>query len=436
MGRLFKRVILAFIAVLLVLHPLITPVVHAVEPWSGESWEGDPWDGSQLQWQGEDWEGSETEGTPWESNPIDGTPWEGETGEGNPWNQDGFNNDGSWSGYDWQLSPWYMNGWAQPGMNGDPWSNDGFAGDPTQGSPWAGNDFSMGEMSGDPWRNTGFSGNENSIPPWMYNGYDPQDTSIDTSSYDVGKFLVNDVLMGQVDLMGHLDTHQNMTDRNYNQSRNYGIGYRSNIFVNGLRLGIDDNVALDTADNVLNTYNAAQGIRTAADIVSYEQAIRNSQAYRGSIDRIEDLASISQRTSNPNPSPVSVGALSKLNVAAAAVGAGFSAIDTGISTVEAYNVLTSENASGAEMTSATARVGEGAGNTLMNAGMVTAVVPGMQAAGGIMIGVGAGLWAVSRGTRFVADHWKGNIKDTGKAMVNSAKDTAKKTWSTVKGWFS
>ncbi|MDV2581454.1 hypothetical protein [Alkalibacillus haloalkaliphilus] len=443
MGRLFKRVILAFIAVLLVLHPLITPVVHAVGPWSGEDWEGnpwegDPWDGSQFQWQGEDWEGSETEGTPWESNPIDGTPWEGETGEGNPWNQDGFNNDGSWSGYDWQLSPWYLNGWSQPGMNGDPWSNDGFVGDPTQGSPWANDGFLGNETDGNPWSNEGFYGSD-IMPPSISdrtgfaletgNSYEGgQEVSLNDfptlpESYDIGKFVLNDVMMGQVNLMGDLVTRQNIIEMGHTPpNMNYGIDFRKNLVLNGLRLGVGDHYVFDTVE-AYETVNAG--------VEGYRQ-FTNARAAQQGAGTLADVATDMRTGYN---SPASLGALSKFNVAAAAVGTGFSAFETGFNTAKAVDVLTSD-ASGVDKTVAVSEATGSLGSTVMNAGVVVGAIPGMQAAGGIMIAGGAAVWVASRGTRFVANHWKGNVKDTGKAMWNTTKETAKNAWGTVKGWFS
>ncbi|MBP1971435.1 hypothetical protein J2Z83_003574 [Virgibacillus natechei] len=73
----------------------------------------------------------------------------------------------------------------------------------------------------------------------------------------------------------------------------------------------------------------------------------------------------------------------------------------------------------------------------MNAGAITAAVPvpGARAAAGIMVAGGAGLWAVSKGTKWAANNWN-SIKSKTKSAVNKGKDIAKKGWDTVTGWFS
>ncbi|GEN44523.1 hypothetical protein [Alkalibacillus haloalkaliphilus] len=410
MGNLLKKVILSLIIILLALHPIVTSLVYAVEPWSGESWEGspwegDPWDSSELQWQGKPWESSET----------GGTPWEGETEEGHTWNQDGFNNGGSWSGNHWQLSTWYLNSWSHPGIMGDPWSRDGFTGDQSQGLSWT---------------------NEGSFRIEDHGEADSNSKNI--SPYDIGKYVVDDVLMSGAELVGDNITHDNMNRMNYNSSPSYGLRFKTNIMINGLNLWVGDNHAINAAHDIENSVNAAQGIKASRDIRRYDQkAGTRTQSMQRKADQLSDIASNSRdkNTKRASPHPAAVGALSKLNVVASAVGTGFSVIDTGVNSVEAYKSLTS-NDPYSEKVSTTARVGESAGNAMLSAGVVAAAVPALQPFAGFLLVGGGGLLLASRTTRFLADHWKGNIKDTGKAIASKTADKVKSTFNTVKGWFS
>jgi len=436
--KLFVLMAIVFMAV----QPVFVPTVYAVESWTGDPWEGESWDG-----------------TPWDGSDLE---WEGDTWQGDSWNGNGTDGPESSTGQNWDGIPWYLDGWSQDGTNGNPWSSDGFDGNGTSGSPWTqpGYGYGSGGM-GNPWSGDGTSVNGTSGSPWMQPGYgygpgglanpwlmpgyngngtdgdgfngngtegDP--TSIDDFptlpfEYDVGKYVVNDVMMGQVNLAGDLLTSQNMRDLGYDSSMNYGLGYRGNLLMNGLKLGVGDNVVFDAYD----TYShVEEGVGAIQDY----NAIRNAQR---TADTAGDLASASSKISSSTPPAASVGALSKFTVAAAAVGTGFSAVETGYNTARAVDVLSSD-ASGADKTVAVTDATASLGDTLMNAGVVTSAIPGAQAVGAGMVAVGAGVWAVSKGVNFVASHWKGNWKDTGKAMWKSTKNTAKKAWDTVTGWFS
>ncbi|GGK08634.1 hypothetical protein GCM10007063_33810 [Lentibacillus kapialis] len=441
--KLFVLMAIAFMAV----QPVFIPTVYAVESWTGDPWEGDTWNGDA-------WDGYDLK---WKGN-----TWQGDTWTGDSWNGDGSDGSNSWKGQNWNGIPWYLRGWSQDGMTGNPWYNDSFNGNRTTGSPWKQPGFGYGPGgTGDSWSDDGYIGNgtpdapwvqlgfSNGLSglanPWLMPGYNSNGTNggsfdgngakDDPSSledfpslpqeYDVGKYVVKDIMMGQVNLAGNLQTYQNMQNLGYNTKMSYGGRFSSSLFMNGLKLGVGDNVVFGAYDTYTHVSDGIGGVK------DYNY-IRNAQK---TTDTAGDLASASSKISGKTPPAASVGALSKFNVAAAAVGTGISAFETGFKSAKAVDVWTSD-ASGADKTSAVADAGASAGNTLMNAGVVATAIPGGQAVGAGMVAVGAGIWAVSKGAKFVADNWKGNLKDTGKAMWNKTKDTAKKAWDTVTGLFS
>ncbi|SFA91083.1 hypothetical protein SAMN04488072_103215 [Lentibacillus halodurans] len=413
MNRLLKRVLALLAIVIIAVQPVFVPAVYAVDswtgnPWEGESWEGTPWNGTDLQWQGESWEGNSWQGNDTESPaPWSGQNWNQQDGmNGNPGSSDGYSGDGTSPGGPWNM-PGYRYG---PGGIGNPWLTPDFEGNGTDSD----------SLDGNGTNGNGTSGNETEGDPTSL-----EDFSSLPYGYDVGKYIVKDIMMGQAGLIGDLQTYQNMQDMGYNAKMNYGGRFYSNVFMNGLKLGVGDNIAFDSYDTYTHVSDGIGGIK------DYNY-IRNAQK---TTDTAGDLASASSKISGKTPPASSVGALSKFNIAAAAVGTGISAFETGFKSAKAVDVLTSD-ASGADKTSAVADATASLGDTIMNAGVVTTAIPGGQAIGAGMVAVGAGVWAVSKGVKFVADNWKGNLADTGKAMWNKTKDTAKKAWDTVTGWFS
>ncbi|GEL76470.1 hypothetical protein [Tenuibacillus multivorans] len=436
MFRWFKKLLISFFILVVAIQPVFVPVAYAVESWTGDSWEGDPWegnpwDGSNLEWQGDPWDGSDLQ---WNGESWEGDPWEGNGTEGEPWEGDSSGTSGdSWTGEDWSSLPWYLQGWYLNGSNGaDPWSGDSFSGNGTNGNSFSTEGFNGNSTDGKPWVKQGMAGIGS---PWMLQNsstkYKVDKPTLEDATpplpyeYEVSKYITKDVVMGQADLIGDLLTHQNMNDMGYDSKMSYGLKYRGNILMNGLKLGVGDNALTDAYDTYSHVYQGIEGIQ---DYRYIKQAYSNTKG-------IDDLAQASQKISNTSPPPSTVGALSKFNVAAAAVGAGFSAVDTGMKAANAVDILNS-NADGNVKTAAVADTTASLGDTLMNAGVVTSAIPGAQAIGAGMVAVGAGVWLVSKGTGFVARHWKGNVKDTAKAMWNTTKKSAKKAWDTVKGWFS
>ncbi|HYK72891.1 MAG TPA: hypothetical protein VEV44_07135, partial [Pseudoneobacillus sp.] len=125
--------------------------------------------------------------------------------------------------------------------------------------------------------------------------------------------------------------------------------------------------------------------------------------------------------------------LGKFNVVSAAIGAGFSAIDSVNNIKNLWNADSKQ-----ERIQAGSSLAQSSGEFLMNVGAGVAAFPGGQVIGGALIAGGAILWA--GGT--IVKHWRTikeavthpirTIKNTAKAIG----DRAKKAWSTVKGWFS
>ncbi|SEP98182.1 hypothetical protein SAMN05216362_10511 [Piscibacillus halophilus] len=437
-----KKLFISLVVAVIAFYPLFTPVVYAVDswsgnPWTGDSWEGNPWDGSHLQWQGESWEGEGTQGNPW-----DGEGTQGESWEGSPIQEY----------YQWQALPWQLEGWEADGFTGDYWSQNGFNGNGTTGTPWSQNGFNGNGTVGSPWVNNGFNGNGFAGSPFLNNGFNGNGTQgsgwaqngftansstgettngdswnlhdfVQSDGYKAGKYVVNDVIMGQVDLVGDAFTHQNMQNLGYNSS--FGLSslnsFRGGLLVNGLKLGMGDNFvfdAYDTANTVAAGVGGIQDFRTVRNLAQ-------------TADSVSDLAA----ASNITPPPAAVGALSKLNVAAAAVGTGFSVVETAGS-ISDFNDLRASGASGSELTEAGAKIGEGVGSTLMNAGVVTTAIPGGQLVGAGMVAAGAAVWVGSKLTGAIAKRWKGSVKETAKSMWNGAKEKVSGAFNTVKGWFS
>ncbi|WP_188634289.1 hypothetical protein [Lentibacillus kapialis] len=205
-------------------------------------------------------------------------------------------------------------------------------------------------------------------------------------------------------------------------------GVYGNMFVNGMKLaGVDERIT-DSAEGVSNLKDGIQGYKQIKDTKNVRKSSRAGR----------DITKSSKSKKLPKLSkPVGMEkALSKFNVATAALGTAYSGYETYNNLQTASKVMDS-NASGAEKTAAAADVGASAGNTLMSAGVVTsaAPIPGARVAGGVMVAGGAVLWGASKATKYVAKNWN-SIKDTGKKAWEGTKNIAKKGWDAVTGIFS
>jgi hypothetical protein len=387
-------------------------------PWTGQDWKGTPWDGNDLQWEGESWEGN-----PWEGKSTNGNDWEGNGTEGQGTSGQGTNGQ-SWEGYQWTNAPWYMdpwlnNGWKLNGFEGSPFTGNGTNGDPfsgngTNGNPFAGNGTSGNAFEGS---TTAGNGTEGSL----FEG-SPTDVKLPLG-YEVAKYISNDVIGGQVNLIS--DYMQNPTSFKPNGS------FFSSLLLNGVKVGLGDNPWVsglsDTHDAALKTVDAVGAAHDYKLIKSLRNVSDTAEVARGALEVTSTGGDLASRLKV-------VGSISKFNVATAAVGAGYSAIELGFNGAKAYDVITSDAAT-TEKVSAGAEAFSNAGDLIMNAGVITAAFPGGQAAGAVMIAGGAAIWGAAKLTKLAADNW-GSIKKFAKNPVKNTAKAISKGISKVKGWFS
>ena len=462
--------------------------------WEGESWQGNSWDGSSLQWEGEswegnswqgeswqgdDWEGQGTEGSSWDGNSWSSVPWylegwsqHGFTGDswtgnpssGNSWGANGWNGNGytgdAWQSQGWNGSSYNGNAWNQSGFQGNPYTGDAWSQSGFEGSPYAGNNWSQYGYTGNPWlqpgyagspyagntwNSSGYSGSPYLVTPWLLNGYQPnvspsnnkqsetETPYYDTNGYKVTEYIMGSVIGGQATMASEGLAYQRHIEAGSTGKWDFGGRMYGDLLVNGFKLGGVDNFVTDSYDAGTKLFDGVKGYRDfqeARNLASGADELFDVRETLNSTDNGSDLSrngSISRILSPPEPVEK---ALSKLSLPAAALGA----YTSGAKTVDSFNNASdvmNSNASGADKTAAAAEVGENLGDTLMNAGTITAAVPipGARAAAGIMVAGGAGLWALSKGTKFIANNWKGG-------PIKTAKSIAKKGWNTVKGWFS
>ncbi|GAA0588683.1 hypothetical protein GCM10009001_00700 [Virgibacillus siamensis] len=450
MGALIKKVSVSLAILFVIFQSVLTPISYAVGPWEGNTWEGNPWEGeawkgNDVRWSGDSWTGDTWQGNSWDGDSLlwSGNPWEGKSWQDNGTNGNGTNgsetegngtsgngtNGNGTEGNGTNGSGTNGNGTAGNGTNGSGTNGNGTAGNGTNGNGTNGNGTEGSGTNG-----SGTNGNGTAGDGTNGNGTNSNGTNNDVGleeypklpqEYNVGKYILNDVVMGQAKLVGDFQTYQNLKDLGYNPKFNYGGRFYSNILMNGVKLGVGNNAINSMYDTYTHVADGVKGV----------QDFRTARQFASTTDTLSDAA---RTADNFTPPAASVGALSKLNVAAAVVGTGVSAFETGYKGAKAYDVLTSD-ASGAEKTSAVADATASLGNTLMNAGVVTSAIPGGQAIGAGMVAVGAGVWVVSKGVKLFADNWKGNVWDTGKHLAkkagNAIKDVASSAWDTVTGWF-
>ncbi|MGP4071120.1 hypothetical protein ACTWQB_01035 [Piscibacillus sp. B03] len=468
MFRQLKRVFISLIVAIIAFYPLFTPVAFAVDSWSGNPWTGDTWEGDP--WEGKPWDGShlQWEGNPWEGNGTEGDPWTGEGTQGEGWTGDpmqGINPDTSW-----KTLPWHLQGWTANGYVGNPWSQDGFSGSATTGNPWLQNGFNGSVTTGNPWLQNGFNGTGTQGNPWVlgaFNGngtiglpftqvgfaYDPDAingginvlkswndqfiNTINSDGYKTMDYLAKGVIQGQANLIGNFLTSENMKGMGFDSKFGYSsVGeFRRNILMNGLKLGLGDNILFDTYDTASNSKKLVKGTVDTIKTKQYLDAAKSAKDLSSSVDNAQDLANAAKVVNSgvSPPHPAAVGALSKFNIAGSAVGTVLSGIDT-YNKIDTFTDVLGSNASTPDKFAAGADVGTGVGNTMMNASVAIAAVNPVL---GLGVGAaGAGLWLASRGTKFVSKNWKGFNKKTVKSMTDSLVDSGKKTFDKIKGFFS
>ncbi|MCR8850844.1 hypothetical protein NQ095_20720 [Rossellomorea sp. SC111] len=433
MERLTKKVFV-LLALLIVLFQSFSLPIYASatikpwngNPWTGDSWEGSPWDPQQFKWEGDPWEGKSTQGNDWEGN---GTEGQGTNGQGT--------NGQSWEGFDWSNAPWYMDPWV---MNG--WTPNGFQGNGTDGNPFNGNGtngnpFVGYDTNGNPFDGNGTNGRSFEGDPTNPRGGetassfsgDPTDIKL-PMGYEVAKYLSNDVVGGQVNMISEFMNFD--FEANPNGYRPNGTFF-SSLVLNGVKVGLGDktpgfvNGIADIHDGTLKTIDAVGAIKDYQILKTVRNLDDAQSGARGVLTATDNASDLLSGLSK-------VGSISKFNFATAAVGAGYSAFELGFNGAKAYDVLNSDVA-GNKKVSAVAEASSNLGDLLMNAGVVTAAFPGGQAAGAVMIAGGAAIWGASKLTKLVADNWSG-IKKFAKDPVKNTAKAIGKGISKVKGWFS
>jgi hypothetical protein len=247
--------------------------------------------------------------------------------------------------------------------------------------------------------------------------------------YEVAKYLTNDVIGGQVNLVS--DFMDFDFDKHPEGFRPNGTFF-SSLVLNGVKVGLGDktpwyvNGVADVQDGTLKAIDAVGAAKDYKLIKDAATLAQNGGASRGALN-IADNADLLSNLSK-------VGSISKLNIATAAVGAGYSAFELGFNGAKAYDVLNSD-AAGNKKVSAVAEATSNLGDLMMNAGVVTAAFPGGQAAGAVMIAGGAAIWGASKLTKLVADNWEG-VKKFAKNPIKSTSKAIGKGISKIKGWFS
>jgi hypothetical protein len=253
--------------------------------------------------------------------------------------------------------------------------------------------------------------------------------------FEVAKYISNDVIGGQVNM---IDGYMKFDfENNPNGFRPNGTFF-STLMLNGVKVGLGENTPgfingiSDTHDFAIKAHEGYQAANDLRILRAPERLSDAADVVRGAIDvstgnPVDSITRVAPELSK-------VGSISKLNVATAAIGAGYSAVELGFNGAKAYDVLNS-NAAGNEKVSAVAEATSNLGDLVMNAGVVTAAIPGGQAAGAIMIAGGAALWGASKLTKVVADNWKG-IKKFAKDPIKNTGKAIKKGFEKIKSWFS
>lgn len=395
----FKKSVILTIVLYITFSPLLTPTILAVSPWSGDSWEGNPW-----------------EGTPWDGSSLE---WEGETWQGNPWESKGSKGSETsvHGNYDWAIDPRYLEG----GAVGDQFGYDGYLGSPDL----------------------------RPAPNVPVDGIDV--TPSDNFGSSTESFYEADAFKSVHFATNSLNNIANLSDPNpFGFDGNLSLGkVTNNIVLNSSKLLLGDNDTAvniyDTGSNTYEVFNSAKELRGLAQDFTDTAGQSINKSKTSMIGKYSSLLKESGSTffnntdiSNVKGTWNSMGALSKFNAGLAGLNSFVSAYKTGES-ISAFMNL-NDNVSGTVRAAAGADIGENIGDTIMSAGALAMAVPGGQALGLGVTAVGAGVYAISKGVKLFANNWKGDLwsttKSIGNKAANSVKNAAKKTWSTVTGFFS
>ncbi|RDU34752.1 hypothetical protein DRW41_21900 [Neobacillus piezotolerans] len=450
-------------------------------PWTGDSWEGNPWSGNKLKWEGDPWEGQGTKGNSWTGdltdpgNPWSGTdwssipwyldPWSAEGWTANGWNANGWTADSwaanGWNANGWTADSWAANGWNANGWNGDSWAANGWTANGWTANGWTANGWTSNGWQGNiPVIGGGWSGNSWNVTPNNPGGANKGNVPIPYvipnnggfmpytlpnppgkngegpskySGYDWFKFGMKDVGTGSYSLMKEQQINFSNLKKWSPQSKEFYLELLKASYKFSAKdidllevgpAGLDVPKTFLDYKNNLNNANTAYGVglnKVALGLANPQDAINN---FKGT-----DLATIrgqiltaGQQAFNKAAQFKNLAPLGRLNVVSAAVGAGFSGIDTGRNIWDLHKAKNS-----AEKLKANSSLNQSSGELLRTVGTGIAMFPGGQVVGGALISSGAALWA--GGT--LVKHWP-TIKNAPGNLANRVKSGLKK----LKGFFS
>ncbi|WP_148631295.1 hypothetical protein [Bacillus sp. E214] len=455
-NKLVKKLFVVFAIFFVLLQSISIPLAAASwtgDAWKGDAWKGDAWNGNDLQWEGETWKGDSWKQKGWVQDGWERDGWTQEGWDQDNWNQDGWTGDGvspidpatgkpwtgdkinginpatgkPWTGDDISgINPATGKPWTGDdisGINpatGKPWTGDDISGiNPATGKPWTGDDISgINPATGKPWTNGETNGiNPETGKPWSNEGIQGSSPAIegngqdkiDIDPYEATKFIMNDVIGGQVKGAYEIESGK------FSLLKPNSF---AGILLNGIKLGVGDS----SGYNYLHGgYEIADKVYTGID------GITDARKYRNLIQSGQDLStfdSIFGSSTNPPPS-ASFGMLSKLNVGAAGISTVFSTIDTVKNGISTYDSVKENGWRSAKTVAAGADTTASIGEVLMNSGVVAGAIPGGQLVGAYMVAGGAVLWGASKLVKGIADgSIKKGVKKVGEkigSMFNSIK---------------
>lgn len=229
--------------------------------------------------------------------------------------------------------------------------------------------------------------------------------------YEGIKYVVNDAIGQQVNLVGEvLDSNGNYQFGKSGTWKSFLVsGYK--LVGQGTGNGYVQ-LSGDVLDGVLKGTDAVQGFRT------YQNSIGNLQR----ILSIETVIGNSSKLGNLFTATGPMTTLSKFNIATATVGLGFSAYETGANLHAWQNEINFE-----KKTDLAGKTFSSFGETLMNAGVISASIPtpATEVVGGVLLVTGAVLWAAGTGLQWL------NKSKTGRKIIKGTVETFKKVGKKV-----
>ena len=384
--RVFVLMAIAFILFQSFIIPL-SSAAWSGTPWRGEPWEGDSWENES--WNGDSWQGDAGTG----GGPQSGSP-DGQSGN-IPDIENGVPGIGP-------VQPPYKLPDYLPGDNYNRTDGNGNPAYPGLISP--GNKIGGGSNSTNP---GGLLPGSSLSPGPITSNPAGGGSSNEPSVLETVDFVGNTIINGQVSFT--VDVLQQGDQ--FKPGSVFGRpNFLTNILVNGIKLGVGDGTWFDYVEDMNTAIDMGFGIYDTAE--AYTLATRATSAADAATDIVPTVLNAGSTSAS------TLGILSKFNIATAGISTAFSAVNAVnslIGTVEIYN----SDAKTSEKVSAGADTFSKFGETVFNAGLLASAIPGGQTAGLILAGVGAGMWVVGKGVKYVADNWE-NIKSSkiGKAVAD------------------